>query len=72
MLPSGRGVRVPSARSGESAGFPPAAERGTCTGMDRLDSDTWCDECGEIGWEGTCEACLQFAAEIDAPTVEAA
>ena len=35
--------------------------------MDRLDSDTWCDECGEIGWEGTCDACLTFAAEIDAP-----
>ncbi len=31
--------------------------------MDRLDSETWCDECGEIGWEGTCEACLAFEAE---------
>ena len=43
--------------------------------MDRLDSDTWCDECGEIGWEGTCDACLQFAAEVDgaaSPTGEPA
>jgi hypothetical protein len=28
--------------------------------MDRLDSDTWCDECGELGWEGTCPACVAF------------
>jgi hypothetical protein len=40
--------------------------------MDRLDSDTWCDECGEIGWEGTCDACLAFEAGRDAPAAEAA
>ena len=40
---------------------------GDISGMDRLDSDTWCDECGEIGWEGTCDACLAFDAEIPAP-----
>ena len=28
--------------------------------MDRLDSDTWCDECGELGWEGVCPACVAF------------
>jgi hypothetical protein len=29
--------------------------------MDRLDTDIWCDECGELGWEGTCPACVAFA-----------
>ncbi|HET6690946.1 MAG TPA: hypothetical protein VFG74_08785 [Miltoncostaeaceae bacterium] len=38
--------------------------------MDRLDSDTWCDECGEIGWEGTCDACLRFAAEQEERAAE--
>ena len=28
--------------------------------VDRLDSDTWCDECGELGWEGVCPACVAF------------
>jgi hypothetical protein len=40
--------------------------------MDRLDSDTWCDECGEIGWEGTCDACLAFEAGRDAAASGAA
>lgn len=39
--------------------------------MDRYDSETWCDECGEIGWEGTCAACLAFAESLAAsPTTE--
>jgi hypothetical protein len=28
---------------------------------DRLEADTWCEECGEIGWEGVCPACESFA-----------
>jgi hypothetical protein len=52
--------------------FPSEEEGGTPTAMDRLDAETWCDECGEIGWEGTCDACLQFAAELDAAAAEAA
>jgi hypothetical protein len=41
--------------------------------MDRLDADTWCDECGELGWEGTCPACLAFVAEpSEEPVTEAA
>jgi hypothetical protein len=28
--------------------------------MDRLDAETWCDECGELGWEGVCPACVAF------------
>ena len=28
---------------------------------DDLDTDTWCDECGEFGWEGICPACVDFA-----------
>jgi len=41
--------------------------------MDRLDSETWCDECGEIGWVGTCEACRAFEAALEGgPAAEAA
>jgi hypothetical protein len=39
--------------------------------MDRLDSETWCEECGELGWEGTCPACLAFADNAE-PLAEAA
>ena len=56
------GTHVPA-----DGGFGPRANGGYPAAMDRLDSDTWCDECGEIGWEGTCDACVTFAAEIDAP-----
>ncbi|HET6690365.1 MAG TPA: hypothetical protein VFG74_05825 [Miltoncostaeaceae bacterium] len=28
--------------------------------MDRFDAETWCDECGELGWEGVCPACVAF------------
>jgi hypothetical protein len=38
--------------------------------MDRLDAETWCDECGELGWEGVCPACVAFAATAD-PAVRA-
>jgi hypothetical protein len=41
--------------------------------MDRLDAETWCDECGELGWEGTCPACLAFELRDEpAPRAEAA
>jgi hypothetical protein len=39
--------------------------------MDRLDSDTWCDECGELGWEGVCPACVAFDGRDD-PDLRAA
>lgn len=28
--------------------------------MDRLDAETWCEECGELGWEGVCPACVAW------------
>jgi hypothetical protein len=39
--------------------------------MDRLDAETWCDECGELGWEGVCPACVAFDERLRA-TAEAA
>lgn len=30
--------------------------------MDQFSSDTWCDECGDLGWSGVCPACLEFEA----------
>ena len=38
--------------------------------MDRLDAETWCEECGELGWEGVCPACVAFDQRTD-PTVRA-
>jgi hypothetical protein len=29
--------------------------------------ETWCDECGEFGWEGTCSACVDFDAAHPLP-----
>ena len=40
--------------------------------MDRLDSGTWCDECGELGWEGVCPACVAFNEAHQPQLVEAA
>lgn len=39
--------------------------------MDRLDAETWCEECGELGWEGVCPACVAFD-ERGTATAEAA
>ena len=39
---------------------------------DDLDTDTWCDECGEHGWEGVCPACVSFALEHPITTPRAA
>ena len=25
------------------------------------DTETWCDECGELGWVGVCQACVNWA-----------
>lgn len=25
--------------------------------LERSDEETWCEECGEIGWRGVCPAC---------------
>jgi hypothetical protein len=30
---------------------------------DDPDIETWCDECGELGWVGICPACVTFALE---------
>jgi hypothetical protein len=41
----------------------PTAER------DALEGERWCDECGELGWEGICPACHAFAVREAQPAL---
>jgi hypothetical protein len=38
--------------------------------VDQTQEDRWCEECGELGWEGVCPACRALATEAVPPGAE--